>query len=309
MIFTTKYLKGIPLKFHMIDVGEGLMVLVIFPNNMTMLYDCNITQERENYVIEELYKYIPTHAGERKIDIFVNSHRDKDHLCGLKAINENFPIQQIWDSGQAGNGTGSKYYEYYMRLRLKVGCYEPKPSLNPVKCIGNVEVYCLSSSEHILHNSMAGLLFEGLKKQHTNAIVLSVKYGKNSLLLTGDSDWYAWKKYIVPQFERSGLLKSSILVASHHGSRSFFTDEANDDIDFKRNPDTTYLDALKYISPSYTLISCGSYEQYHHPNRQAVSQYSRYTDEKRVYTTFDNGTFFGKLFADGEINLDNEKRS
>lgn len=69
------------------------------------------------------------------------------------------------------------------------------------------------------------------------------------------------------------MVKSDILVASHHGSRSFFTDEANDTIDIQKNPDTTYMEAIEHIDPDVTLISCGKYETYHHPNKEAEALY------------------------------------
>ena len=68
------------------------------------------------------------------------------------------------------------------------------------------------------------------------------------MLLTGDSDWKSWKEDIVPNFNKYKLLRSDILIASHHGSRSFFTDEnANDSIDPKKNPDAEFFPRLNFM--------------------------------------------------------------
>lgn len=118
------------------------------------------------------------------------------------------------------------------------------------------------------------------KIQHTNSIVLKISYGGRDILLTGDSDWKSWKEKIVPNFKKT--VKSDILVASHHGSRSFFTDEANDTIDIQKNPDTTYMEAIEYIDPDVTLISCGKYETYHHPNEEAEALYKKYSSHSHL---------------------------
>lgn len=292
-----------PLKFYVMDVGEGLMLLIVFPDGTTMMYDCNIRDVDEDGIIEQLKCLIPLRKNQQFIDVFVNSHRDADHFRGLKKVNEFFLICRIWDSGQTGNSVNSLDYQYYMRLRRKVGYDIPVPSFNPYVSIRGASVYCLSSSEHIVRENESDFVTEALKIQHTNTIVLSIRYGRSSILLTGDSDWYAWKYYIVPQFSKN-LMESTVLIASHHGSKSFLTDEANDTIDIKSNPDTTYLDALKYIRPQITLISCGDYLKHHHPNEEAVSQYTIYTEDGNVHSTYDYGTFFGNLYYSGKYSLD-----
>ena len=303
----------------MLDVGEGLMVLLIFPDNTTMLFDCNVTNDNKEKVLHFLAEWIPKrHDSESKtesqwIDVFVNSHRDTDHFRGLKQVNEQFAIHSIWDSGQYKAGaTGSTEYNYYMDLRRKIkakygenALVVPTPSNQPIRTLDNAEIYCLSSIEDAVIEFSSSL--KGLKEHHTNCIVLSIRYAGRSILLTGDSDWYAWKNHIVPDFEDTALLQNDILQASHHGSRSFFTDEEeNDTIDEEKNPDTTYTASIQIINPSITLIPCGSYETYHHPNKDALKLYEQFTkrddrdDITQVYTTFDKGHFCGFIDNQGQ---------
>lgn len=79
------------LEFHIINVGQGLMILLIFPDQTTMLFDCYIKNDTEEKILEYLNKYIPYRKNgqleeEQWIDIFVNSHRDEDHYKGLKVL-------------------------------------------------------------------------------------------------------------------------------------------------------------------------------------------------------------------------------
>ena len=306
------------LKFYIINCGQGLMNLIVFPDKTVMLYDCNVSTDMQDGIMKELEEYIPTRTDEegnqyKSIDIFVNSHRDTDHIRGLKSVNENFKIGSIWDSGQTGASTDNPDYLYYMQLRRNLKAKDennlkvPIPSNQPINSYGKADVYCLADSEDY-QEVVCEAQYQ--KIQHTNALVLLIIYEGRKILLTGDSDWKSWKEKIVPNFKGRdcSFEDSDILIASHHGSRSFFTDEANDTIDEEENPDTTYLEAIKMINPTIVLISCGSYETHHHPNGQAVEIYKEYAKNEQVYTTHkENSTFVGVINADGEYAVSTRK--
>lgn len=301
-----------PLLFHVINVGDGLMILVIFPDLTVMLYDCNVTEDIKDTVLNYLKNHIPSRLNcdtlqlEKWIDIYVNSHRDQDHYRGLSSVKEEFDIRQIWDSGETGATTQDADYQYYMRLRRRLieqngknAVIIPTPSIKPIKSFGGAAVYCLNSSEDVVLCRPQDKYLAEAKVQHTNSIVLSICYSGRNIMLPSDSDWHAWKNHIIPAFKGNACLKGDILIASHHGSKSFFTDEKNDGIDINLNPDTTYLDALKHITPKITLISCGDYSQYHHPNVDALKEYQSHTSNKQVYKTNAKGTFAGCINNDG----------
>ena len=143
-----------PLLFHLLSVGQGLMSLIVFPNNTTFIYDCNITEDNKDNILEYLRENIPlrwnndTNQYEQWIDIFVCSHRDIDHLRGLDILNNNFLIHSIWDSEQCGASTSSNDYQYYMELRRKIKEKFGEDNLVTPKAteifkIGNAEIHCL----------------------------------------------------------------------------------------------------------------------------------------------------------------------
>jgi len=309
------YTNESSLRFHLLGVDEGLMMLIVFPNNKVMLYDCNVTADNEDSIISYLKSVIPivhnpnTNLNEQPIHVFANSHRDEDHYRGLKKVNAQFPIQSIWDSGQSGDSTASDDYQYYMGLRLRLKAKNennlkvPTPSDIPIASFNGVEIYCFASEEHYSASFGNGqtVLKHAAKVQHTNSMVLQVKYGNIALLLTGDSDWKSWKEKIIPNFKSK--VKSNILIASHHGSRSFFTDEANDHIDILKNPDTTYMESIDLISPDITLISCGKYDTYHHPNIEALKIYKKKSKNNQVYTTNSYGHLLGFIEQSGNYTV------
>ena len=305
------------LTFHLFDVGEGLMCLIVFPDETTMLFDCNIKDGSESRILELLSKNIPNRYDEGNdeftqwIDIYVNSHRDIDHMRGLDEVVKQFPIKAIWDLGQAGSGTENDDYSYYMSLRRNIkekygddAVIVPVPSSVPLRNFGGAQVFCLSSSGNYeekkafmsfsAYEFQYMLLSKKAKIQHGNSIVLTIQFAGRSLMLTGDSDWLAWRDDIIPNFQESGLLKTNIFIASHHGSRSFFTDEVqNENVDPDTNPNTTYINSIKYVKPSITLIPCGDYAEKHHPNNDTLKILKKYTSNEQVYTTYDKGTLTG----------------
>ena len=310
------YVEENHLEFHLLDVGEGLMTLIIFPDNKVMLFDCNVTEENEEETLAYLDNVLPekynveTEEFEKPIDIFANSHRDEDHYRGLKEIHEKFPIKSIWDSGQSGATTSSSSYQYYMRLRRTLREKDPKnlfvptPSNISMGSFGGVNIYCLAAEEDFIKDYInEGQYRAEFRIQHTNSMVLMLEYKGRKLLMTGDSDWKSWKEKIVPNFNYGDFLKSEILIASHHGSRSFFTDEENDEIDEEANPDTTFTESIKLISPSVTLISCGKYDTAHHPNKKAMKLYNKYTSSEQVYTTSLKGNLAGFIDERGYYSV------
>lgn len=316
-----------PLIINLLNVGEGLMVLMVFPDETTVLFDCNVTDNNQEDILEQLDNYIPKKFDadeldfKKYIDIFINSHRDDDHLRGLRKINQLFEIKSIWDSGQSGATTLSKTYQYYMQLRRNImskygndRVVIPRQSKYPILSIGGVDIYCLNSglnnniNSHLDHfinyneyrMQLESDLIKEAKIQHSNSLVFSIKYANRTIMLTGDSDWSAWKSNIVPHYSNTNLLNTDILIASHHGSRSFFTDESiNDTIDPIKNPSSTFLESMNYLEPSITLIPCDKYNVSHHPNKEALSIYKNHTFNRQVYTTNNKGHLLGFIDNNG----------
>jgi len=79
---------------HFIDVGQGDSELVQF-NGTNILIDGG-TQEM-GPVVES---YLREH-GVSSLDLVVATHPHEDHIGGLLAVLNDFPVGQVLDSGQA----------------------------------------------------------------------------------------------------------------------------------------------------------------------------------------------------------------
>lgn len=82
--------EGIPLRVDILDVGQGLSVIVSSPNT-TILYDTGPTGGRfdagEQIVLPTLRRF-----GAQSLDLMVVSHGDNDHAGGMAAVRRGFSV-------------------------------------------------------------------------------------------------------------------------------------------------------------------------------------------------------------------------
>ena len=247
----------LPTVIHFIDVGQGNMTLLQLDNSKVMLYDCNVTNNNENKVLN----YLGTVLGwDTPIDIFVNSHRDADHMRGIKKVHHYFPIQKIWDSGVTGNTTNSAEYLDYMDLRRRVGFREVERRKR--WSFGKTVLRVMNSKNGDIEDDPNAQSIV-IKAQHTNKQASNL----SSVLLCGDTDAQTWRYSILNFYEEKDL-NTEILLASHHGSNSFF-DDPNDD-------EYYYTDHLEMIKPAMTIISVGK-NTHGHPDKKALEFYESYS--------------------------------
>lgn len=250
--------------FHFVNVGQGNMAVGLFPDGKVLVYDCNITDENETAIFAYLGRIMPKNT----IDVFVNSHRDADHVRGIKKLHAKYPITALWDPGVAGN-TDAPEYQDYMEIRRNV--------LNVYEAAHNM--YWLAHPGVKVLNGKR----DTLSDTNSQSIVLHVDYNGSALLLAGDTDVKAWRDHIVP--EVGAKLKSLVLLASHHGSFTFFNDD--------RDNNTDYTDHVAHINPAITIISVGE-NSFGHPDDDSVNHYRNHS-----YGTVQDGN--NKIFRTDQL--------
>ncbi|WP_415912780.1 ComEC/Rec2 family competence protein [Neptuniibacter sp. QD37_11] len=258
---------------HFIDVGQGNMVLMEATDGKYYLCDCNVTNDNEEKVLSYMASVIGWYTP---ITAFICTHRDADHMRGIKKIHDYFPIQSIWDSDHPGTTTTSSEYKDYMDLRRRVGNRVKKKKTR--EDLGMTRLRYLSAKDERLEKNAnaQGLV---IKVEHWN----SSNCG-SSVILTGDCDAETWKSAIMQDYNEADV-KASILMGAHHGSISFFDDPADDKY--------YYIGHIKAINPDMTIISVGD-NAHGHPDSEAIDLYERYTQGSKqgnkVFTTQDKGT-------------------
>ena len=279
---------------HFIDVGQGNMVLIEATNGKYYLCDCNITEDNEDSVLEYLADVVGrgTH-----ISAFICTHRDADHMRGVKKIHNDFPIQRIWDSGYPGTTTESDEYREYMELRRKVGCKVKKR--RTYEDLGMTRLRYLSAKDERLEKNAnaQGLV---IKVEHWEMIKVEgrkKKVYRSSAILTGDCDAKTWRDGIMKDYESSDV-KTDILMGAHHGSVNFFKISADSD--------NYYTSHIKTMEPAMSIISVGE-NSHGHPDKKALELYKKYSKGSnkgnKVYTTKNEGTIKLKLKDDEKWSL------
>ena len=182
-----------PTTIHFINVGQGNMVLIEAASGTKFVFDCNITDANEDQVLS----YVADQIGEGKsLHAFICSHRDADHMRGVKKLHARFPIKKIWDSDYPGTTTDTPEYRAYMELRRRIG----HKVIN--KCtmqdFGRTRFRYLSAKDDRLPNNAnaQGIV---IKVEQRNKAMDSIE---GSAMLPGDSDAETWRLGILKDYKK-----------------------------------------------------------------------------------------------------------
>jgi len=117
-------------------------------------------------------------------------------------------------------------------------------------------------------------------------------------LFAGDTSYRPWEDKIIPYYAEEKI-KSSLLLASHHGSDSFF----------ERTKDY-YTSHLRKIKPDMTFISVGD-NSYGLPDKKAIELYTKYSNGSdkgnKLFRTDTHGNISFKLKGNGSWNVNHDQ--
>lgn len=223
-------LYGQKIEFSFIDVGQGDSTLVECPNGQNILIDGGKRNAGARVV-----KYLKG-RGIRKIDLMIATHPDADHVGGLPAVINNFPVEKFMDPGKPH--TTSYYDDLLTLVRDKKIFYELGRQGNEYN-FGEVKLKILSPPD---------ALFES---PNNCSVVTEFQYGDIKFLLTGD----AAKESELRMLNKGRLSRCQILKAGHHGSRH-----------------STGEYFLLPVKPEVAIISCGKDNAFGHPKREVLDR-------------------------------------
>ena len=255
------------------------MTLIQLPNGQAFFYDCNITGDNEDRVLNYVAKQIDSGTA---IDIFMNSHRDADHMRGIKKLHQKHPIQEIRDTGVPGTTTTSQEYKDYMDLRRQVRSVIQKP--RKYKILGGIKFRFMNGA------------WDDYNEPNDQSMVVKVECSDSHVMLAGDTSYRPWKEKILP-FYGDNDLSSKILLASHHGSITFFDDPSSL---------SRYKAHIQKINPAMSLVSVGP-NVHDLPDQDAIRLYEKHSrgsnKGNKVYTTQDKGTMKLTVKSEGGWKL------
>ncbi len=227
------------LEVHVIAVGQSASALVITPAGETVLVDSGDWHDDGEIVIDYLEQ-----QGVERIDHLVTSHADADHIGGHAAVIEHFEtagegVGAVYDPGIASSSATYERYldaveEYDVPLfQTRAGAQLP---------IEGVDVAVFGPPEEPLANV----------DRNENSLVFRIAHENTSVLFTGDAG-VVEEQYLVSTYGDG--LRSTVLLAGHHGSRS--------------STGSALLDA---VQPRVAVISSAYDSQYGHPHQKVLER-------------------------------------
>lgn len=217
-----------------LDIGQGDSILLQMQGK-NILIDSGDRSEAARL----LTKLEENHV--EQIDMLVATHPHADHIGGMQAVLNRFPVKQVYDSGQ--NYKTKMYHDFRAQIEKEQIPFEVLRGGQEVPINAMVKLKVLSPQT----------LYKGTPSDaNNNSLVLRLAYKDFSMLLTGD---------IQAEVERELLqtdpaaLQSKVLKVAHHGSKTSSINE--------------FLAAVK---PKLAIISSGEGNKYKHPSPEVVQR-------------------------------------
>jgi len=230
-----------------LDVGQGNSALIELPLGKCILIDGggfsdNAIFDVGKYVVAPFLWKNKIHT----IDIVILTHPDSDHLNGLTYILKNFTVKKIISNGDTS--TSKEFAHFQEIIANKQIIHRTDQSLLENLNINNVNLRFLSSA--LWHPTQ----FQGLpwKNRNNNSLVIQVRFRKKSILFPGDIMKPA--EYALIQTSKNKL-KSTILIAPHHGSKT-----------------SSSFDFLRAVDPVAIIVSSGKNNRFGFPSKEVIDR-------------------------------------
>ena len=277
------------LRVHFIDIGQGDSILVEFPDNKVMLVDAG-PNSGQNNLLAYLNGVFETREN-KKIDYFVVTHQDEDHIGGSDVVFDNFDVLSFYRP--------SVYTEqeflYYGYIDGEVNVCKTQVFLTMISKMNaeGCSVFFNTKSENPLglgsdcEYSVEFLSPKDVKYTDPNnySPIMIIKYKNVKVMLTGDAETFVEKQVL--QDYPDEFLDCDILKLGHHGSDTSTSKQ--------------FLDA---VNPKYVAISCGLNNKYNHPTDTVLARVVGKVGEGYIYRTDLLGNI---VFGLDKDNLQNGK--
>ncbi len=239
------------LTISFIDVGQGDSILIQTPSHKTMIIDGG----PGNAVMRTLTHKLSFFNND--IDVVLPTHPDADHVTGLIDVIKQYSVHMIVES-PAKSETG-------VFQKLEQAVHDEEGAEHYIGNLGDsidfgdgVTFTIVSPRTEVWHG----------EDTNDESVTGVLRYGDTTFLLTGDLPSTHEDDVIA-----TGLVPRNITVlkAGHHGSKFSSSDIF-----------------LKYLKPTYTIISAGKDNRYGHPNPEALARIEK--ESKSILSTIDHGT-------------------
>lgn len=213
-IFAAKGFGRDDLQVHVVDVGQGDSILVRFTNGRNMLVDAGGWKDefKDGRGAGEVVATYLKRLGIGRLDVLVLTHPHEDHAGGAVYLLGRFDIGTVLISPV---GSGEHTREQADPAYKKLFALSRDRNI-PVRELFSGEAIALDPRVKVEALGPGSDLITGTRSDlNNNSLVISVRYGEKSFLLTGDIETDGQARLM----ERGVMLRHSVLKVPHHGSR------------------------------------------------------------------------------------------
>lgn len=234
------------------DVGQGSAILVRTAQH-DLLFDTGASLPAGGDMGARVVLPVLQALGVRRLDALFISHQDNDHAGGARSVMQGMPVAVLRSSLPEGHpllGTSAD--------RPALGTTGPasNAALPHQPCVAGQAWSWEGVHFEVLHPTASDLQQRLAASTNALSCVLRVQaQGGASLLLTGDIE--APQEQAVLAREPAAALRSTVLVAPHHGSRTSST--------------AAFLSA---VQPEVIVIQVGRRNRYGHPSPPVMARYA-----------------------------------
>ena len=245
------------LSVSVLDVGQGDAILLKSPGGKVMLVDAG-PEESYFALRRDLEAY-----GIHKLDIVIATHPHADHIGGMPMLLRNYEVGTFYLTTFPADT--SVYEQMLFRLQRNGCAVRDTDDETVISWDPDVRIEVL--------NPLKGQVYEDANNA---SIVLRVRYGDVSFLLTGDMETRT-EELLLRHYDMEQL-HADVLKLGHHGSYTS-TSEA----------------LLRAVAPRYAIGSMGKGNEYGHPHQAVLDRLSEHqitlyrTDREGVITAYTDG--------------------
>lgn len=248
------------LRLTFLSVGQAEATLLQFPDRSTMLIDGGGYLRDtgrdfgERYLIPALHR-----LGIARIDRLVLTHPHPDHLGGLPAVVEQFPIGEFWQ-GPWQDATDGDYARLQATLQRRgVPVRQIRADTTPIR-LGNCQVTMFVPPAGMLPVEWDG------EAGNESSVVLRLDFEHFSALFMADAGLQTEQRLL-----RQHMAPVTLLKVGHHGSRTASGEWF-----------------IRQIRPQLAVISVGAGNRFGLPAPETVARLTRHGSH--IYRTDQDGT-------------------
>lgn len=246
-----------PLRVTVLDVGQGLAVVVEAPHHV-LVYDTGPKySERLNAGSDIVAPFLRA-RGRSHIDRLVISHRDNDHAGGFEPLLNETKVRRLLIGPSVGHPASRMSAPDSVCRAGQVWSW-------PINAAVNEE-----SIEFRILAPQPDLLIDPDQSANNSSCVLLIRWRDQVILLPGDIE----KPQEIALVAQGLLPKVTLLVAPHHGSKTSSIDPF-----------------VEQLRPNMVVFSSGYRHHFGHPHGAVVDRYQR-VGSSLWYTAHQGGLSF-----------------